>query len=337
MVDNPNNNTALISVIIPVFNTSQYLQRCINSLRMQTYQNIEMIFVDDGSTDDCVAIIRENMKKDTRINLITQKNQGPSAARNHGLDNSRGQYIMFCDSDDTVDKKWCESLLQLALQYPDSWITCGTVFLDSSGSRMAEYCHKGNLIMDKEDYWLLFKEGVSGHVWNKIFLASKIKENGLRFDESVCRGEDVIFNLSYLQIADSIVASDQLLYYYYQYKGIRTLTNTYHKDDIDTIELLYDHRYPFIAEKDMGDFQLHYWRLFSHELDKTFLLDRQDNWIKKIQHNQRIIERETFQELLFKYGRQEMHPLAFLALRKKLFILYWGIQKLYTIKHYMLH
>lgn len=103
----------LISVIVPVYNVAPYLRHCIDSIINQTYQNIEIVFINDGSTDDSAEILTEYESKDSRIRVIHQKNGGLSNARNNGISNSKGSYITFIDSDDYVSKDYVSYLLDL--------------------------------------------------------------------------------------------------------------------------------------------------------------------------------------------------------------------------------
>lgn len=107
----------LISIIIPVYNTSKYLEKCINSLVNQTYKNIELIFVNDGSTDDSLEILNKYANTDKRIKVISQKNKGLSQARNTGLSCAAGDYIMFLDSDDWIDTAACKKAVETASEY----------------------------------------------------------------------------------------------------------------------------------------------------------------------------------------------------------------------------
>lgn len=106
-------NMPLVSVIIPVYNTKKYLAECLDSVCAQTYPQLEIIVVDDGSTDDSGVLLQEYSQKDHRIRVITQKNQGLSAARNRGLEFSSGEYVMFLDSDDWIDEKTCDTAIHI--------------------------------------------------------------------------------------------------------------------------------------------------------------------------------------------------------------------------------
>lgn len=101
----------LVSIIIPVYNSEKYIDRCINSIVNQTYKDIEIILIDDGSSDRSIDIINNYVNKDNRIKVYTQKNAGPSSARNYGLDVSTGDYVMFVDADDYIDKTMVEEMI----------------------------------------------------------------------------------------------------------------------------------------------------------------------------------------------------------------------------------
>lgn len=103
---------ALVSVVIPIYNAENFLQECLNSILRQTYKNIEVIGINDGSQDNSLAILRENAILDSRIVVIDSSNHGVARARNLGLANARGEYVTFIDSDDFVSEDYCEALLQ---------------------------------------------------------------------------------------------------------------------------------------------------------------------------------------------------------------------------------
>ena len=103
----------LISVIIPVYNSERYLNKCIDSILHQTYRNLEVICIDDGSTDHSVEIVKEYVFKDKRVKLYRNEAKGVSAARNYGLDKCKGQYVMFVDSDDWIELDICREALKI--------------------------------------------------------------------------------------------------------------------------------------------------------------------------------------------------------------------------------
>lgn len=114
----------LISLIVPVYNVAPYLHRCINSILEQSYQNIEILLINDGSTDNSAFICQEYAEKDSRIRVIHQSNQGPSAARNTGISAAKGDYIAFIDSDDFIEKDYLKNLYQAAVQNQSDIAVC---------------------------------------------------------------------------------------------------------------------------------------------------------------------------------------------------------------------
>ena len=109
------NSNKLVSIIVPVYNVADYLERCVESLVLQTYTNLEIILVDDGSTDKSGEICEELARSDERIHVFHKKNGGLSDARNYGIEHCSGEFITFVDSDDRIDLKACENLLNTAL------------------------------------------------------------------------------------------------------------------------------------------------------------------------------------------------------------------------------
>ena len=123
---------AEISIIVPVYNVEKYIRRCIDSLITQTFKSIEILLIDDGSKDNSGAICDEYALKDDRVKAFHKKNGGVSSARNIGLDNATGTYIMFCDSDDYVDPTWCEKLYNSIIKR-GFYSACGYAIVNGEG------------------------------------------------------------------------------------------------------------------------------------------------------------------------------------------------------------
>lgn len=320
-----------ISIIIPVYNTERYLERCITSLLDQTYKNLELIFVDDGSTDKSIEILKNAQKNDRRITVISQKNSGPSAARNKGLSICTGQYIMFCDSDDTVKPNWCEVLYQTIKVNPDSWVICGMKVFDVNEKILDIKKAKGG-IYSKKDYFQIFMNGLSGAVYNKIYCAWVLKKYNIKFDISRRLGEDVLFNIDYFTYMKNIVVIEKELYNYYRYDIYERLTNRYHPDDFQVIKALYLKRLKIIDSESLDHFRHYYWFLFWKELENTMNANPPIKLIRKILINHQILCDSAFQELLMVYGKKELDKYSYFALSKKCFCLYWLIQKISILK-----
>lgn len=127
-----------ISIIVPIYNVENYLPGCIDSILRQTYENTEIILVDDGSPDNCPTICDEYEKKDTRIRVIHQKNSGLSGARNTGIDNAHGEYLIFVDSDDTVEPTMVEDLYTYAEEQNCNIVACGRYYVFEDGEKICK-------------------------------------------------------------------------------------------------------------------------------------------------------------------------------------------------------
>lgn len=188
--------TKKISIIVPVYNAEKTIGRCVEALLNQSYNNIEIILVDDGSKDSSFSICKGYSELDKRVIVVQKRNGGVSSARNLGLDNATGEYVMFCDSDDWVESNWCELLINNYQE--DSLTMCGFFSIDNENKR-TEVCVEEEIKkISRADY--LDTKLLGGFVpWNKIYSARVIKENHLKFPSNLTLGEDKIFVWNYLK------------------------------------------------------------------------------------------------------------------------------------------
>ena len=181
------NKDILISVIIPVYNAEQHLERCLQSVLKQTYSNLEIILVDDGSTDRSGEICDEFGRRDNRIIVVHKKNGGQAQARNKGLDIAKGDYIGFIDDDDVVDSRMYELLLLNALKENVEISGCSTMMVYQNGDKVNSFEKIESGIKNGRDLILnvLYQNQLSwGTVWNKIFNI-RLKDD-LYFPEASC-------------------------------------------------------------------------------------------------------------------------------------------------------
>ena len=194
-----------ISIIIPVYNTEKYIKECIESIIKQTYKNIEIIIVNDGSTDNSVNIIKDYQKKYKRIKVINQKNKGPSAARNNGIKHSEGDYILFVDSDDWIEENMVEKMINSINNKETDLIIC-------SYSQITNGKRKDFIVEERKNFEeYLFDSSVSGYSCCKMIKRECIKNY---FDEELNIMEDLLF---WYSNKDSIIiikiVKDPLYYY----------------------------------------------------------------------------------------------------------------------------
>lgn len=142
-----------ITVIVPMYNTEEYIERCIRSIMEQTYENLEIIIVNDGSTDKSLDICKKLQKDDDRIVIVNQKNKGVGEARNHGIDVATGDFISFVDSDDTMDKNFYKELIATQLVTNADIIESGAKVILGNGNEIFPYEKNDKIIIyENHDY-----------------------------------------------------------------------------------------------------------------------------------------------------------------------------------------
>lgn len=203
-------NLPLVSIIIPVYNTENYLKECLNSIFNQTYKNIEIICVNDGSTDNSLKILKEFESKYNNITIINlEQNQGVSNARNEALSIVKGDYVCFVDSDDYIEKDFCKELLNGFTNEID--LVCGGhVKLNNLGHKISPWIPKINISSDIiNDILQLTKHR---NVSQKMFKTKIIKENNILFDKSLHYMEDALFLVTYIQFCKKACGIKKPLY-----------------------------------------------------------------------------------------------------------------------------
>ncbi|MBR3755234.1 MAG: glycosyltransferase [Clostridia bacterium] len=214
-------NTPLVSVIIPIYNVSDYLDACVESACRQSYTNLEIILVDDGSADDCPQKCDEWAKKDDRIKVIHKPNGGLSDARNAGLDTATGKYIYFLDGDDTIEQNLIETVVPYMENGADMVAFNWYRVWDNGVKKAMPYHVLGlwNLEVENSKIDFLFKILLNGKIgweaWSRIYRREKIEKYNLRFvDNRRIFAEDLYFCLCYCSHAREIVSIDKCLYNY---------------------------------------------------------------------------------------------------------------------------
>ena len=190
----------LVSIIVPVYKVEEYLDECVESIINQTYSNIEIILVDDGSPDKCPRLCDEWAKKDDRINVIHKENGGVSSARNAGINIAKGEWIWFVDSDDTAQINALEELSEYF----------NAADLIAFNAKIDKLYTKDEKFFDS--YYFRYQLGFEP--WNKLYKKSIIVDNDLRFDTEENVGEDLLFNITYYQYADKYKFSTSKYYNY---------------------------------------------------------------------------------------------------------------------------
>ena len=233
----------LVSIIVPVYNAQKGLSRCLESICSQTYQELEIIVLNDGSTDDSLAICEQFRAKDPRLVVVDKENEGVSRTRNAGLALAQGDYIQFADSDDVLDPDYTQNLVQAALQHSaDLVIAPYWMVIPSNSSKTGHALetlqeslgiepeapktevHKYGFlpqgVYSREDYARrLMQQPASfyyGVLWNKLYRRDILVDNHLQFTSEVRWAEDLVFNLEYILYANVFVSIPKAGYHYVQ-------------------------------------------------------------------------------------------------------------------------
>lgn len=221
---------SVVSVIIPVYNNEVFVEKCIRSVMEQTYTSLEIIVINDGSTDNSLAILKELETEDSRIRLINQKNAGVSAARNRGLEIATGEYLTFVDGDDYIGPDYIKKLYISAKKQNAEMIICGLKYVDESGRVLRELKPGGYKRYEKEE-WTFRISSVCSHFY--------LRELWIKNQVQFClgeRGEDMPISLFFSAVCDKIAILQDVEYYYVQhqssamhnFKGLRSYRLPYH-------------------------------------------------------------------------------------------------------------
>lgn len=253
-----------ISVVIPVYNTQDYLEECLKSVEKQTLKNIEIICVNDGSTDSSAEILEDHKNKDKRIKIITQENAGLAQARNAGMEVAQGEYIAFLDSDDFMLPYAYQFLYDSAKKYDVDVLEFG-VYTFPDGTEFdrskVKYDFPKVTFRKRIENQNPFETLNLGQctVWNKLWKNSFIKENNLSFKKGIMPGEDSLFNWVSLPLVRRCARDENKLYCYRvgrkgsimdKVKNMKTISNS-----IDMIEEIISH-YPERFKFEGGDIKV---------------------------------------------------------------------------------
>ncbi|WP_078428918.1 glycosyltransferase [Alkalihalobacterium alkalinitrilicum] len=259
-----------VSIIMPIYNVEDYLSRSIDSLISQTLLDIEVIAVNDGSTDNSLDILHEYAAKDQRIKVIDKENGGVSSARNAGLANATGEFIGFVDPDDWVDQEMYEEMYETAIVDGADIVMCSYMREFGSHSKEKQFnlpekiTYKANDVQEKVMRRLVgpLKEEVAnpelldawGTVWSKLYRADIIKDNGITFTDLSVIGtnEDSLFNIEAFYYTKTFSFINKPFYHYWRVNST-SVTTGYKPKLIDNWSNLYQIIEKLIKEKDLGD------------------------------------------------------------------------------------
>lgn len=265
-----NREYPLISVIIPVYNVEPYLERCLESVVRQSYTNLEIILVDDGSTDQSGSMCDIWAGRDSRIQAMHKENAGLGMARNTGIDASTGEYLTFVDSDDYVEQAMVETLFEALKKQNSKVCYGGCIDVDGDGTLAYGKPPSKLTYSGEEEIAQFIGDALSGppevtahcftgmSAWGNLYAASFFREKGVRFlREQKVLCEDIFYNITICRHVDKVVIAPHCLYYYCANEG--TLTKRYRADRFEAAknmrELLREELaeelplYPFLSQR----------------------------------------------------------------------------------------
>lgn len=236
-----------ISVIVPVFNASDHLEKCIKSILNQKYQNIELILINDGSTDDSERIINKYLQKDKRIIYRKKENSGVSDTRNIGLSLSSGDYITFVDADDEVKPNIYFKMIEKLTNSDCEICFCSFYEVFSDREKIVAFPWEDNKVFSHKEILDVFipriigvhgneKETVFGAVWRAMYKKEVLKN--IKFNRNIRVAEDVLFNIDCLINSKSIITTNEPMYCYNQYIG--STLKSYKKDSYERSKIYHD-------------------------------------------------------------------------------------------------
>lgn len=274
----------LISIIVPIYNAQPYLRRCLDSIRNQSYRELQVLLVDDGSTDQSGRIAEEYAKRDRRFTVIHKSNAGLVRARKTGVQAAAGEYIGYVDADDWIEPKMYETLLELVVCNRADVVASGRFEESESGARVCGVRIRAGLyegesrealyrrmLIDRDNHF-----GVYPTVWDKLFRAQLLVRNQLQVPDEIAMWEDVACTYPLLLEAKRIYISPECFYHYRQHPS--SMTQVFDRDLYRRILVIKDYLdrrftesgYGALMKQQLGDFCKH---MFEHAIYREFSVD----------------------------------------------------------------
>lgn len=258
-----------VSLIVPVYNVENYVCKCIESILEQTYTNIEILLIDDGSIDESGKICDEYARIDSKIKVFhITNNGGVSNARNFGIERAQGSYLMFVDADDFMEKEMVEKMI--ANIKDSEMVICGYWEVFKNVNKKHSVIKNENFINSENAINRTFeRDSYGGYLWNKLFITSIVKENNIQFESNIHMCEDLLFVIKYMIHCKKINVIPECLYYY----RMRKSSMVWNKNDnkFQSLFISYNMIYE-ILEKERIQMTRYYYSLLTNIfLNKKFL------------------------------------------------------------------
>lgn len=341
------NSKIKISIIIPVYNAGIYIKKCIDSILSQTYENFEVIVINDGSSDNSWELLNKYYSDNKKIKLFNQENKGVSMTRNFGIDNSNGDWITFVDADDWIENNTLERIVNIIEQNNNLEIIMSNLYYNRGSEQKKAYELSDLLVDDNNKKELIdtmiaidygqkkygLKFGNCRCIGGKFYKSKLIKENNIKFPTDIVSYEDGIFNLYSNHLAkETYILSDALYHYYF---NVNSRTNTINEKQITQNKLIINHINKFLEEFSIKSNSINYCclDLFTLIINNIVVKNKLKNIKKGIKHlkdeykqNTKYLSNEKIES---KYLIRK-NKILFFMLTKKMFIMIYFI---YYIKN----
>lgn len=321
-----------ISVVVPVYNAEKTIERCVNSISGQSFQDLEILLIDDGSKDESGSICDRLAGQDERIMVVHKANQGVSATRNKGMEMASGKYLLFVDCDDYLPKDYCEAMVKAREEQGED-VYCWTALQivsenHSVGEQMLSYEDAEYSLADRRDVLKFSARYLLNSPVNKLYRMQVIRQNGLKMDETISIAEDLLFNLCYLEAVGNcrIVLLNKVAYFYVR-NGQASLDHGYRPDYYKIHKRVLGALWQYCKEWQVPaeDIPLYYKRYWEYMQNALANLDCAgcplSRW-KRFWEKSRIVADRHFQKSV-NYMRHTMGRGSFLALKSRCYALVW--------------
>lgn len=300
------NTKRLVSIIIPVYNTEKFLDKCIQSVLSQTYKNIEIIIIDDGSTDNSYEKLQEYKEKDNRIILLQQKNSGQGVARNKGIDISKGEYICFIDSDDRITESMVEEMI-LEIEKTDSDFSSFLIAFEDLNNQKVYKSKFNNKILEENE---IFKNALRiRDIYpipvNKIYKKDFLIKNNISFPK-IRKNEDMLFIHKLAFYAKKCSFVSKVFYYAWRREGSTSRNVT--EENIQATLSLLEKEKEFLIQKNSFNFYEIEYKVFYIRAVFNILLQALFYKSKKIKEIQTIINNSEINKYLLDFNIMKRLP-----------------------------
>lgn len=292
----------------------------------------ELLLIDDGATDGSGALCDRLAEIDARIRVFHKPNGGVSSARNLGLDHARGEYVMFCDSDDWVEPTWCETMRAAIEQNPGCLPTCN-YFRNTHSTETVNYpeqCDKLDTFIPKIDFFQLNRQELLGIPWNKIFSRKILEKQNIRFITDISLGEDLIFNLDYFRHIPGGMVFVNMPMYHYSQGATESLSAKYYSDLCGIYHTVYARikeellGIPGAWEKWQQEYRKSYFFAFDRVFRNTWSNKNTMSVFGKFQYNSAVFRSAEFQECRDAITKGYINILQHYGLKTNHFYIYWA-------------